>query len=76
MRHPTGVQIVLRKTEKEMLVVYHGFDDSDGEFEIDISDGYVSSDNFYADNAQIIDEKIIVKDIKPYTSGALLLKRK
>ena len=47
-----------------MLVVYHGFDDSDGEFEIDISDGYVPSDNFYADNAQIIDEKIIVKDIE------------
>lgn len=75
VRHPEGVQIVVRKTDDEILVIYHGFKKSDGEFEIDIPSGYVVSDSFYADSAELTDGKLLIKDVKEYTAGALLLKK-
>lgn len=75
VRHPEVVQIVVRKTDDEILVIYHGFKKSDGEFEIDIPSGYVVSDSFYADSAELTDGKLLIKDVKEYTAGALLLKK-
>ena len=75
VRHPDGVQIVVRKTDDEILVIYHGFKKSEGEFEIDIPSGYAVSDSFCADSARLTDGKLLIKDVKEYTAGALLLKR-
>lgn len=75
MRHPEGVQIVVRKTKDEILIIYHGFKKSDGEFETDIPSGYVVSDSFCADSAELTDGKLLIKDAKKYTAGALLLKK-
>ncbi len=75
VRHPDGVQIVVRKTDDEILVIYHGFKKSEGEFEIDIPSGYAVSDSFCADSAKLTDGKLLIKDVKEYTAGALLLKR-
>ena len=70
-----GVQIVVRKTDDEILVIYHGFKKSDGEFEIDIPNGYAISDSFCFDIAELTDGKLLIKNVKEYTAGALLLKR-
>lgn len=73
MRYPTGVQIAVRRVKNQILVVYHGFDKSDGKFEIEIPNGFKISDAFYNECGDLSDGILTVKDVKPFTAGAILL---
>lgn len=75
MRYPEGVQIVKRYTGNEMLVVYHGFENAVGEFEVEIPDGFKRKDGFYDEAAEVLSNKIVIKAVKDFSAGAILLER-
>ena len=75
MRYPTGIQAIARKTEDEMMVVYHAFDGDIIDLEIDIPDGFKLADSFNADKFIVSDSKVKIIDAKPLTAGAVLLRK-
>ena len=75
MRYPTGVQIAVRRTKEQIQVVYHGFDKSDGKFDIGIPDGFKISDTFYNECGVLSNVIFTIKDVKPFTAGAILLEK-
>jgi len=72
-RYPTGTQIVLRKTEKQMFVVCHAFKEPGGEFRIDIPNGYQLKDSFFGDFIRIDGDKLIIDAMEPLSAGAVIL---
>lgn len=75
LRHPKGTQVVVRSTEDEMLVVCHAFETPGEEIQIDIPEGFSVADSFYGNNIEVSGGKIIVKKMKDFTAGAVLLKK-
>jgi len=75
IRYPQGVQIVVRSTDDEMLVIYHAFEDDLQDLEIEIPVGYRVSKSFYGDKISIVGNKIAIRGLKPFTAGAVLLKK-
>ena len=75
MRNANGLQIVARSTENQMLVVYHGFENSDGEYKLPIPSGFEICDEFYNNCAKLLGDKLTIKGVKPFTAGAILLKK-
>ncbi len=75
VRYPEGVQIVKRCTDKEILVVYHGFENSNGEFSVDIPSGFKRKCGFYDEAAEVLTNKIVIKDVKSFSAGAILLEK-
>lgn len=73
MRYPEGVQAVARETDDEILVVYHAFEKDFENIEIDVPSGFKIKDCFYADKISLEGNKIIIKDVQPFTAGAILL---
>ncbi len=71
--NPTGTQIVVRKTDTEILVVYHAFKNSAGKFEIDIPDGFEISDNFYAYEVSLLPKKLVIDIKNDFSAGAAFL---
>lgn len=76
MRNPEGVQIVKRYTENEVLIVYHGFDNTCGEFNVEIPNDFIIADGFYNNCAELKNGEIIIKNVEPFTAGAVYLKKK
>lgn len=74
-RYPTGTQVVVRKTENEILVVCHTFENSAEKIEIDISEGFILKDEFYNKSISIKDNKLIVDNMMPFTAEAVLMTR-
>ena len=75
MRNAEGVQIVVRSLEDKILVVYHGFENSEGEFVVPIGSGFEMCDEFYNNCAFLSGDKLTIKDVKDFTAGAVLLKK-
>lgn len=75
MRYPEGVQVVVRKTEDEVLVLYHGFEKDLQDVTVEIPTGFTVKDSFFADQITVTDGKVEIKDIRPFTTGAVLLGR-
>ena len=73
MRYPEGLQVVVRKTEDEILVLYHGFEKNLQDIIIDIPAGFSVKDSFYGEKIAVFNGKITIKDVKPFTAGAVLL---
>lgn len=73
-RYPTGTQVVVRKTDTEMLVVCHNFEDNLIDVEIDIPDGYEIVDRFDEKMFELSNGKLKVSNTKPFTAGAVLCK--
>jgi len=75
MRYPTGTQVVVRKTENEILVVCHAFENPSEMIEIDIPDGFEIKDEFYNKNITVKGNKLIVNEMKEFTAEAVLIKK-
>ncbi len=74
-RYPTGVQVAMRSTENEMLVVYHAFEKDLQAVTLEIPEGFAVKDNFYADKMAFDGNKICIAPTEPFTAGALLLEK-
>ncbi len=74
-RYPTGVQIVKRMSEKQLLIVCHGFKDAEGRFELEIPDGFKYAASFGENIIKIKDDRAIVEDVEDYSAAAVLLER-
>lgn len=75
MRYPTGLQLFVRKTEDEILVIYHAFENDVKDIAIDIPSGFTIKDSFFADNIKVSEGKLEVIGAAPFTAGAVLLSR-
>lgn len=75
MRYPTGTQVVVRKTEDEILVVCHAFENPAEMVEIDIPDEFEIKEEFYNKNISIRDNKLIVGAMASFTAEAVILKK-
>lgn len=75
MRYPEGIQIIKRYNDNEILIVYHGFVNAVGEFEIEIPYGFKRKDGFYDKTADAFSDKVIIKNVKDFSAGAILLER-
>lgn len=76
MRYPQGVQAVVRQTDTEALLVYHAYEDDLKDVEIPLTEGFTIGDQFFADNVSLNEGALKITDCKPFTAGAVLLKRK
>ncbi len=72
-RYPSGAQAVVRKTDKEILVVYHAFEHPCGDIEINVPESLEIKDSFFADNVEIVGDRLRISGLQPFTAGALLL---
>lgn len=73
MRYPCGVQAVCRKTEDEILVVYHAFEDDLQDVAFTVPAGFRVKESFHGEHISLCGDKISIKGMKPFTSGAVLL---
>ena len=74
-RYPTGTQIVCRKTDRQMLVVCHAFQNPGGEVRIPIEKGYCIKDSFFAESVTLDGEELIVAPMQSLTAGAVILEK-
>jgi alpha-galactosidase len=72
-RYPTGTQVVVRKTDKEMLVICHAFEQPGEEVVLDIPEGFVIKERFYADKIRVENGKLIVDKMDARTAQSVLL---
>ena len=75
MRHPEGLQIVMRKTENEMMVVYHAFGGDIQDCSFEIPAGFAIADSFHGENIAVNGTTVTVSGCKPFTAGAVYLKK-
>lgn len=75
MRYPEGTQIAVRKTDKEVLVICHAFENAGGCFDIN-SENLELVDKFGVDNISVSDGKIIVDKMDDFTACAALFRIK
>ena len=75
MRHPEGVQVLTRQTDDEMLIVYHAFADDMQDCTFEIPAGFTVTDSFHGDNIHVNSTTVTVSDCKPFTAGAVYLKK-
>ena len=77
MRYPEGTQVVMRKTENEILAVCHAYENPDNEtIEIDIPEGFEIKAEFYNETVKCDGDKLLVSPMKPLTAQAVLLQKK
>lgn len=71
-RYPKGTQVVVRNTEKEMLVICHSFEEPYREdIVITISEGFEIVDEFANDAIHIEGPKVIVKPMRELSACAV-----
>ena len=74
MRHPTGTQVVVRKTECEMMIVYHAFGGDLQPVEFEIPEEFRVEASFHADAISVQGSHITIEPVNPFTAGAMYLK--
>ena len=72
-RYPTGTQVVVRRTDRQMLVVCHAYDDPAEELRIDVGANATLSHSFYGDGIRVEDGKLIIPPMTAFTAKAVLL---
>lgn len=72
-RYPTGTQVVVRKTDKEMLVVCHAFEQPGEKVVLDIPDGWDIKDSFHADKIRVEDGRLVIEKMNARTAQSVLL---
>ena len=75
MRYPEGVQVVMRKTEEDMLIVYHAYNGELPDVTFVIPEGYTVQDSFYGDHIHVDGSVVTVRGCEPLSAGAVYLKR-
>ncbi len=72
-RHPTGTQVVVRRTDKQIAVVCHAFENPAEAMEIDLGCNAAITESFYGEFACVENGKLHIHAMKPFTAGAVLL---
>jgi len=72
-RYPTGTQVVVRKTDKEMLVVCHAFEQPGEKVVLDIPDGWDIKDSFHAGKIRVEDGRLVIEKMNARTAQSVLL---
>lgn len=73
IRHPKGTQAVVRANDQEILIVCHGFEETEDEFSIPIGKGFEPADRYGRDIFRMEEERVIVKKMEEWTAGAVRL---
>ncbi len=73
MRYPEGTQVVVRSTDKEMLVVCHAFDNPAGELTLDIPAGFDVKASFHAEGVRVENGKLVIPAMAARTAQSVLL---
>ena len=76
IRHPKGTQAVVRANDREILIVCHGFEDTNDEFSIPIEKGFEAAGRYGRDIFRVEETKVIVKKMEEWTAGAVCLIKK
>ncbi len=74
-RYPKGTQAVLRRTDKDALIVCHAFENSADEFAFEIPDGYKIADTFGEDAVKLKGNTVTVSKMKDFSASAVYLTR-
>ena len=72
-RYPKGTQAVLRKTDNEILLVCHAFDEPCEKLEIEIPSGFEIYDTFNPKNINLSHNKLVINKMDSFTAEAILL---
>lgn len=75
MRHPEGVQVILRKTEDEMMIVYHAYNGELKGVTFTIPEGFAVCDSFYGDHIHVDGTNVTIRDCEALSAGAVYLKK-
>lgn len=73
IRYPTGTQVVVRKTDKEMLVVCHAFEQPGEEIVLEFPKNYCIKNSFCADKVRMENGRLIIEKMNARTAQSLLL---
>lgn len=73
LRHPEGLQAVVRKNENEMFIVFHGFVDADRELSIQIDSDYHIVEAFGSKQYHLDNSNFCISGLQDYTAGAVYL---
>ncbi len=72
-RYPTGTQVVVRRTEKQIAVICHAFDQPAGDLAIDLGVHATIADHFYGNTIRVDGTTLTVPAMQPFTASAILL---
>lgn len=72
-RHPTGTQVVVRRTEKQIAVVCHAFENPAETMEIELGCDAVIANSFHGEFISVENGKLRIRAMNPFTAGAVLL---
>ena len=64
----------MRKTDDEILVVCHAFENPGDKIEIDLDNRFKICDTFNARCIEVLDNKLIINKMESFTAEAILLK--
>ena len=73
-RYPTGTQVVIRNTDKEMLVVCHAFDQPGGEMRIDVPAGFIIEERFFAPDVRVEKGQLVIPSMDTRTAQSVMLR--
>ncbi len=74
-RYPTGTQILVRKTETELLAVCHAFENAAPSMAIDIPEGFAICAQFGAEHVYVKDNQLVFPAMQDMSAVAVLLKK-
>lgn len=72
-RYPTGTQVVVRRTARQILVVCHAYDQPAGEMTVNLGVNATVTDSFYGDGLTVQNGVLTVPTMSPFTAKAVLL---
>lgn len=76
IRHPEGLQVVVRENEREALLVFHGFEQPAGEYRVPV-DGDCEITAAYGHGAFVPESGgVCITGIDAWTAGAVLLRKR
>lgn len=76
LRHPKGLQAVVRKNENEMFVICHGFEDASETLEIPLEETFELKASYGQQVFTIKKDRITITGMKDFTACVLYLKKK
>ncbi len=72
-RYPTGTQILVRRTSKQIAVICHAFAEPQGPVTIDLGVKAHITHRFHGDRLQVQDGRLTVPAMQPFCAAAILL---
>ncbi len=76
IRHPQGLQAVVRKNDKEMLVVVHAFEGPEEDLLLPMEDGMTLAGSYGSVFYELCPEGLRISHTKDWTAGVLYFQKK